>query len=280
MTISAVLPVFNSQHTLKRAINSLLIQPEIDQIILVEDGSEDESLLICEYFANSSDRIQLLRHPRGENLGAPASRNLGLSQVKNSWVQFMDADDALLPGKISDQVSCIKGGEAIVVGKFSIFSEGKSRDVNPIKDVWSGLMTTRLGVSASNLWNVDHIRKVGGWNESLPNMQEYYLMFEILKQDGKVVFSENKLTNIFSQPDSITNSSFRFDDKRNNYFLFWQKVKDHLISLGEYNIRRKHHFEVCNGRMLRYHQPPFPVTSSKIYFSLYRRLKNLLPHNQ
>jgi len=274
--VSVVLPVFNAQNTLERALKSLFEQPEIDQIIVVEDGSSDGSLKLCEEFEKNYDHIELLRHPLGENKGAPASRNLGLTKVKNTWVQFMDADDELVPGKISDQLASIQGNEALVVGKFNFFEDGKTLEIVPLKDPWSALITTRLGINTSNLWNAEWVKKAGGWNESLINIQEYYLMFEILKLKGKVVYSSKNLTRIFSQPHSITNSIAQRDVKRDNYFVFRQEVLDYLISINELTFKRLHYFEICTGSMLRYHQPPFRVKSNKYYFFFYRALKRFL----
>lgn len=276
MKVSAVLPVFNAQSTLERAIKSLLIQPEVDQIILVNDGSSDGCQEICRRFAQEYDHVEVYSHQNGDNLGAPASRNLGLRYVKNAWVQFMDADDELLPGKIYSQLQLLKGDEALVIGNFTMHHADRTELIFPLKDLWSGLISTRLGISVSNLWNAEWIRKAGGWDESLPNMQEYHLMFEIMKLNGRTVFSEGIFTNIYSQPNSITNSPNNLDVKRNNYFLFRQKVKDYLISIGEFNFKRRHYYEVCTGKMLRYHQPPFPVDSNKVYFSVYNSLKKIL----
>ena len=167
------MPVYNAQNTLERAINSLLVQAEIDQIILVDDGSTDSSPMICQSFEKKYAHVSLLRHEGGANRGAPASRNLGLKAAKNSWIQFMDADDELLPGKIADQLICVRGEEALVVGKFFFNEEGKTTAIHPFKDPWSGLISTRLGINVSILWSKNWIEKVGGWDETLQNMQEY-----------------------------------------------------------------------------------------------------------
>ena len=276
MRVSSILPVFNSQHTLTRAIESLLIQPEIDQILLIDDGSTDGSLDICQSYASAYPHIQLLRHAGGVNRGAPASRNFGLSFAKNQWIQFMDADDELLPGKIADQLEEVKSNEALVIGKFSFYENDRISVINPLSDPWSGLISTKLGINVSILWNLEWIKKAGGWDETLQNMQEYHLMFEILKLGGQVVYSKSNLTKVFSQPDSITNSPLLRQEKRDNYFIFREKVKNYLLSIHQFNLRRIHHYEVCTGKMLRYHTPAFPVTHNKVYFFVYKSFKALI----
>jgi hypothetical protein len=130
-------------------------------------------------------------------------------------------------------------------------------------------------VTVSNLWNVSWIQKVGGWDESLLNLQEYYLMFEILKNKGSVAFSEKNLTKIFSQPNSITMSTQYQDKKRDNYFIFRKEVRDYLLSINEFSLVRKHYYEISTGNMLRYHHPPFAVELNKPYFYIYRFLKSI-----
>lgn len=272
--VSAVVPVFNAGLTLKRAVDSLLIQPEINQIILVEDGSSDNSLSLCEELARNHDLITLLRHPQGENKGAPASRNLGLNYVINPWIQFMDADDELLPGKIASQLSCIKGKESLIIGPYTLLNE--TQQVIPVmQDPWAGLIRMRLGISASNLWHTESVRAAGAWNESLLNVQEYHLMFEMLKRTNSLAFSNQNLTLIYQLPNSITRSTHRLDEKRDTYFRFRSMVRDYLMEKGMFTRQRWHHFTICMGDMMRYHTPSFPVSYSKWYYQLIYRVKQL-----
>lgn len=272
--VSAIVPVLNAEKTIKRAVHSLLIQPEITQIILVEDGSSDGSLQICQELADTYPLILLLRHPNGVNKGAPASRNLGLSHVINPWIQFMDADDELLPGKISDQLQVIRGDECLVVGLFTNMKTKKD-PVLPKKDIWIGLLTTRLGNSVANLWKTECVKAAGGWDESLLNVQEYYLMLELLKMNPKVSFSHQNLTLVYAQPNSISNSPKKKNEKLDNYFKFREKVKSYLIELGALTFCRWHYYNFTTGEMMRYHKPSFPVKLNKKHYWIIKKFKAL-----
>lgn len=274
LRVSAIIPIFNAKETLRRAIDSLLIQPEIDQIILVDDGSTDGSLDIAMRYSEEYSQITLLRHPNGENRGAPASRNLGLKFAKNPWIQFMDADDELLPGKVKNQLDKISGDECLVVGEFTILGK-VSQKSKSLRDIWAGLLSTRLGNTVANLWNKETLELAGGWDESLPNVQEYHLMFEMLKINTKVAFSNKNLVRLFPQPNSITNSSNRKLEKRDTYFRFRNSVRDYLIQQNLYSLKRKHYYTVSTGNMLAYHKPPFQVHFDNQYFWLYKQLKSL-----
>ncbi|MDX1476238.1 MAG: glycosyltransferase family 2 protein [Saprospiraceae bacterium] len=93
MKVSVIIPVYNAEQFLTDAIASALNQEETAEIILVEDGSPDDSLAICEHFAERHPHIRLLRHPDGRNHGASASRNLGIRHARYPYLAFLDADD-------------------------------------------------------------------------------------------------------------------------------------------------------------------------------------------
>ncbi len=97
--ISVVIPVFNAAPFVESAVRSALAQPETGEVILVDDGSTDGSLEICEHLVAQFAQVRLLRHANGENRGAGAARNLGIEHAVHPLVAFLDADDIFLPGR-------------------------------------------------------------------------------------------------------------------------------------------------------------------------------------
>ena len=274
--VSAIVPVFNAENTLVRAVDSILIQPEVDELILVEDGSTDRSLELCRLLESRHRKIKVLQHPRGGNRGAPESRNLGLSFAKNEWIQFMDADDQLLPGKISDQLSRVKDGVDLILGKvIYINQDGSESLINPFKDVWSGLIATRLGYTSSILWRKSAVIKAGGWDVNLLNIQEYNLIFSMLKLGSKVNYSNLGLTRVYFLANSITNSSEVVKEKRDHYFKFREEIRNYLIEKKQFTLKRRHHFNSVSGLMLKYHQPEFKVNLDRFYFWLYSKVRSI-----
>ena len=92
-TVSVIVPVYNAQRFLKKCITSIIMQTYTDlQIILVDDGSTDKSLTICNKFAAEDNRILVLRQ---NNRGVSAARNYGLDHVVGKYVTFVDSDDWL-----------------------------------------------------------------------------------------------------------------------------------------------------------------------------------------
>lgn len=97
--ISVVIPVFNSVNFIEQAINSAAPFDIVNEIILVEDGSEDESYTMCEQLVIKYPKVKLFTHEGRKNKGAAASRNLGIRKASNDWIAFLDADDYFLPNR-------------------------------------------------------------------------------------------------------------------------------------------------------------------------------------
>ncbi len=94
--VSFIVPVYNAEKYLSRCIDSLLAQTYIDyEIILVDDGSSDQSNQICnEYRQKDKKRIRVIHK---ENGGVSSARNVGLKEAVGDFVAFIDADDYVFP---------------------------------------------------------------------------------------------------------------------------------------------------------------------------------------
>ncbi len=89
--ISIIVPVYNAEKTLERCVRSLQGQHHEDiEIILVNDGSKDDSLAICREFAREDGRVRVIDKPNG---GVSSARNAGLDVARGEFVMFCDSDD-------------------------------------------------------------------------------------------------------------------------------------------------------------------------------------------
>lgn len=89
--ISIIIPVYNAESSLERCVESLITQTYTDwEMILVDDGSSDKSVLMCDQYAMSDKRIKVFHLI---NSGVSAARNYGLSKAQGEWVLFIDSDD-------------------------------------------------------------------------------------------------------------------------------------------------------------------------------------------
>lgn len=89
--ISIIIPVYNSEKTLNRCVNSILNQTFMDwELLLVDDGSTDKSGKICDQYALKDFRIRVFHKKNG---GVSSARNTGLDYAIGSWITFVDSDD-------------------------------------------------------------------------------------------------------------------------------------------------------------------------------------------
>ena len=96
MSISVIIPCYRAVATLRRAVDSALTGAPADlEVLLVDDGSPDDTGALCDELAAADPRVRALHRANG---GAGAARNTGLDAAHGDWVLFLDADDALLPG--------------------------------------------------------------------------------------------------------------------------------------------------------------------------------------
>ena len=89
--ISVIIPVYNTEKYLHRCIDSILAQTFTDyELLLINDGSKDNSGTICDEYAKKDSRIRVVHK---ENGGVSSARNMGLDNAKGEWICFIDSDD-------------------------------------------------------------------------------------------------------------------------------------------------------------------------------------------
>ena len=107
--ISAVIPAYNCEKYIARAIESVLGQTHpVEEIIVIDDGSTDNTAQVVRSF---DDKVTLLHQ---ENAGASAARNAGIQAAKGNWIAFLDADDEWLPDRIKLQVELLNRNPNLV----------------------------------------------------------------------------------------------------------------------------------------------------------------------
>ena len=108
--VSVIIPVYNAEKHIERAVSSALQFDIVKELILIEDGSKDESNSVCNKLQKSDIRIHIHRHPKNRNLGAGASRNLGIQKSTYEYITFLDADDYYLPNRFDAEIKYTKEG--------------------------------------------------------------------------------------------------------------------------------------------------------------------------
>ncbi len=104
--VSVIIPFLNENRFIKEAVESVLQQTYTNwELLLIDDGSTDESSEIAKGYATSSNnKIKYFEHNNHENFGISTSRNLGIKNSLGKLIAFLDADDIWLPEKLSNQI--------------------------------------------------------------------------------------------------------------------------------------------------------------------------------
>ncbi len=105
--VSVVVAAYNASAFIGDAIQSASQFPIVSEIIIVDDGSTDDSYSICREFAAKDPRVSVYQHPDKGNHGAGASWNLGVQQCKSEWIAILGADDIFLPNRFDAEASLL-----------------------------------------------------------------------------------------------------------------------------------------------------------------------------
>ena len=111
INISIIIPVYNAERTLRKCIDSIMVQEYKDfELILIDDGSKDMSSQICDEYAAKDKRIKVIHKQNG---GVSSARNAGLEIAQGQWITFVDSDDYIsdhylfdLKDSMADLVIC------------------------------------------------------------------------------------------------------------------------------------------------------------------------------
>jgi glycosyltransferase involved in cell wall biosynthesis len=124
--ISVIVPVYNAEKYLHRCIDSILAQTYTDfELLLIDDGSPDNSGAICDEYAAKDSRVRVFHK---ENGGVSSARNLGLDNVRGEWITFVDSDDYIHQDFLSSFSK--KHDVGLVVGSFKVIGD----------EEWGGLL--------------------------------------------------------------------------------------------------------------------------------------------
>lgn len=111
--ISVIVPIFNAEKYLHRCIKRILAQDYTDyELLLIDDGSTDNSGTICDEYAIKDNRIRVFHK---ENGGVSSARNWGLDNAIGEYIMFVDSDDYMLPGMLEVMYSTLESKKADLV---------------------------------------------------------------------------------------------------------------------------------------------------------------------
>ena len=162
--ISIIIPVYKVEKYLRMCLDSIINQTFTDwEALLIDDGSPDNSGVICDEYAAKDSRFRVFHKSNG---GVSSARNMGIDNARGKWVTFVDSDDYLLPSFLDGLYQPIAEGEVIEFVHCGCQNSigGKIASINQSYDLFIGedpaLLYKRLrGLAISKLFLLDRINK-------------------------------------------------------------------------------------------------------------------------
>jgi glycosyltransferase involved in cell wall biosynthesis len=193
LRVSIVIPCFNAARWVRAAIDSVLAQQlEEIEVIAIDDGSTDGT---AEVIATDYPQVRLFRTA---NRGPSAARNLGTSMATGQFIQYLDADDLLAPGKLAAQIAALEtAGADVAYGDWQRLiptQDGGFRPGPIVRREIEGpaelaLFTNFWCPPAAYLFRSEIVRKVGSWNMRLPIIQDARFALDCALQGARFVYT-------------------------------------------------------------------------------------------
>lgn len=256
--VSIVVPVYNAEKHLKKAIESVLHQTYSEfELLLVNDGSKDNSLEICNKYAIYDNRIKVITQ---ENKGAGAARNTGIKNAKGKYLMFMDSDDFYESEIVEELVAKIEETKKdIAICAYRIVSDkGESITKIGLTESLSGnSMFQQIEYLAKKrllnlLWNkifrLDIIRKHSILiDESLIVGEDLRFVLQYFDKCTSIAFVDKPLYNYITLNSYIT-QKYRekdFECRSKNITYYMDFCQRHNIKLNLYFQYIKLMYSTC-----------------------------------
>lgn len=121
--ISIIVPVYKTKPYLERCVQSVIKQTYTYwEMLLIDDGSPDDSGALCDELANRDNRIRVIHK---ENGGVSSARNLGITESKGEWIMFLDSDDFFKDEDYVEKLVAVSGTSDIVISGFCYHSDAR-----------------------------------------------------------------------------------------------------------------------------------------------------------
>jgi len=217
--ISIIVPIYNVEPYLRKCIESILKQTFTDfELILINDGSTDNSPIICNEYAATDNRVVVIHK---KNAGVSAARNAGLEIAKGEWVGFMDSDDWCDPEMYKFLFNnAIQHGVDISVCDYSRYYKDENilysdKNEHPGETIESNdaILKIILKETTVGLPTILVKKELFSYNsgmfrfdEKISFSEDRLLYYCLLKKSKKIYFSEKALYYYRCRTDSVTST--------------------------------------------------------------------------
>ena len=240
--VSIITASFNYKHYIKETIESVINQTYSDwELLVVDDGSTDNSLDVINSYCQKDERIKLYQHEGGINKGLAETIKLGISKVNSDWIIFLESDDSITSNYIEEKLKIIEkypnvnlilndinmfGDEDVIEEYTSYFKKQKRifhkykfpvAMLKPFRSTHTNLIPTFSCVMVKKdvLDNID-------FDSPIKKGLDYYLWLQVAKK-GTFYYLDQKLTNWRMHKDSYVNADTINKKAKLKYALKRQK---------------------------------------------------------
>ena len=165
--LSIIIPVYNAEKYLNKCIDSILNQSFKDfELLLIDDGSKDLSGKICDKYAEVDERVKVFHIQNG---GPAKARNLGIKYATGIYIEFVDADDELIPEALENLYILTKNNPDIIIADSQIITADEkvkniisieNNDQINVEEYLKNLNTVRKATLLHYIWNKWYKRKL------------------------------------------------------------------------------------------------------------------------
>lgn len=260
--LSIIVPVYNSESYLEACLTSIRNQTFSDyEVWLIDDGSKDASIAICDDFADNDSRFHVIHKI---NEGVSIARNTGLKRAEGEWICFIDSDDTIEPGYLETLYNAgkeypdyliVQGYNEIENNRFTkarLF-EDELFDQTNLGQTFEKYNINRCGFPFGKLYNHALIQSIGlQFAEQISYAEDVLFMLTYLAHAKGIKTVSGANYNYFILPGSLSKSIYNFESEYACYARYnelIQRIKQqfnipdeslhgayHVIS--EYLIRR------------------------------------------
>ena len=199
-TISVIIPARNRAAVIGRAIASANQQTFLPiEIIVVDDGSDDDGATIAAVRAAQSDAVPIRIIPLDTRAGAPNARNVGAAAATGEWIALLDSDDGWDETKLASRIPLIDD-DVVAVFSDTVFLDGlggSTRKFGPTAENPEELLyeNTLGGCSAAMIRRQTFV-DIGGFDITLPSCQDWDMWLK-LQQVGRIALCHEALTQYY-----------------------------------------------------------------------------------
>lgn len=200
--ISIIIPVYNSQETIKFVLQSIYNQTYKEvEVLLINDGSTDQS----EKIINEFSKTMRLKYIFQKNRGVSSARNLGLTLAQGDYIMFLDSDDFWENDKIEKQLGILQNNQNIdFLGanrdgkKIKYFFLKKFNELQPISKRL--LLYKNFFMTSSVVFKRDIVSEVGFFNEKMSYSEDWEYFLRIANKFNCYLYNESLVYSITNKP--------------------------------------------------------------------------------